>query len=177
MSAIMFSASRQRGVGMVEILIALLVVAVGVLGYAGMQLYALRGAEDASYRTIATLIARDGLERTLINENPDAYAIYFDEGQWPDAPVARGGAYPNTCIGNNVCNPQQAANADINELAWLAANSLPNGMVMGRDDCAGPLTPSCLVVSWGETTVPSDCVGAGGIDPDSACVVLEVLRP
>jgi type IV pilus assembly protein PilV len=176
MNPVVFVVSRQRGVGMVEILIALLVVAVGVLGYAGMQLYALRGAEDASYRTIATLIARDGLERTLINDNPNAFAIYFDANQWPSAPVARGGAYPATCINNNVCDAQQAANADISELAWLAANSLPNGMVMARDDCTGIPSPSCLVVSWGETTVPGDCVGAGGINPDASCVVLEIMR-
>ena len=42
---------QQRGVGLIEVMMALLVLAIGVLGYAGMQLTALKAAEDANNRS------------------------------------------------------------------------------------------------------------------------------
>ena len=55
--------SVQKGIGLVEILVALLILAIGVLGYAGLQLAALKGAEEANNRSQATLIGQDALER------------------------------------------------------------------------------------------------------------------
>jgi type IV pilus assembly protein PilV len=166
-------ASKQRGVGMVEVLIALLVVAIGVLGYAGMQLFALRGAEDAGSRTHATLIARDALERLLLN--PGGAATYFGDGNWPGAAQVAGDAYPDTCM-QAPCVPAALAAADIQQLSWMAANVLPAGMVMAMDDCGGAPSPSCVVVSWQGVT-PAQCLSGGQIPAEDACVVLEALRP
>ncbi|MFN3712598.1 MAG: type IV pilus modification protein PilV [Alcanivoracaceae bacterium] len=164
---------EQRGVGMVEVLVALLVIAVGVLGYAGMQLFALRGAEDAGSRTHATLIARDALERLLIN--PAGGGTYFGADSWPAAPVAPGAAYPSLC-GSADCAPAGLASADIEQLSWMAANTLPLGMIMARDDCSGVPSASCVVVSWQGVT-PADCIAGGQIPARDSCVVLEALRP
>ena len=46
---------QQTGVGLVEILVALLVLAIGVLGYAGLQLSALKGSESAQTRAQASV--------------------------------------------------------------------------------------------------------------------------
>ena len=89
--------AAQRGVGLVEVLVALLVLAIGVLGYAGMQLSALKGAEQANNRAQATLIAQDALERLQVNPNLPAYIA----AAWPTTPAAVGSA-PNayaTCTG------------------------------------------------------------------------------
>ncbi|MCK0538498.1 type IV pilus modification protein PilV [Alcanivorax quisquiliarum] len=168
----------QQGVGLIEVLVAVLVIAVGVLGYAAMQLFALQSAEEASYRTHAALIARDALERLLLNADPDALADYFDAANWPSEPESYGGDYPDGCT-NTACDPQQLAAADISQLAWAAANSLPAGMVQASDDCGGVPSPSCVVVTWMDMT-PEECLAEYPDIPDATdyhCVVLEALRP
>lgn len=169
---------RQGGAGLVEVLVAILVIAIGVLGYAAMQLFALQSAEEASYRTHATLIARDGLERLLLNSDPDALADYFDAQSWPSEADSFGASYPNGCSAA-ACDPQPLAEADIAQLAWAAANSLPAGIVLASDDCGGEPSPSCVVVTWMGMT-PDECLADYPDLPNATdyhCVVLEALRP
>src|SRR5690606_39003965 len=71
---------RQQGVGLVEVLVALLVFAIGVLGYAGLQLGALKGTEVAHARALATGVSQDFLERILVN--PDGN--YIDASLWSE---------------------------------------------------------------------------------------------
>ncbi|MCH8544757.1 MAG: type IV pilus modification protein PilV [Alcanivorax sp.] len=168
---------RQRGVGLTEVMVAVLVVGIGVLGYAGMQLFALQSAENAGYRTHATMIGRDALERLLLN--PQARSDYFDSGDWPTAPGASGGNYPAGCVGGGACQPTQLARADIAQLSWMAANSLPGGMVRASTACGGGISASCVVITWRGMT-PAQCLNGYPDIPNTAdynCVVLEALRP
>jgi type IV pilus assembly protein PilV len=64
----------QSGVGLIEVLIAVLILAVGILGLAQMQLSAKRASFEATQRSIATSLARDILER--IRSNPGEVATY-----------------------------------------------------------------------------------------------------
>ena len=168
----MRNANRQRGVGLIEVLVALVVMAIGVLGYASMQLMALRGAEAAGLRAQATLMSVDALERFLLNT--DARGTYFDVGRWPAAAQDFGDSYPAACD-TAPCTSAALATADIAELAWIAANSLPGGMIAAKNDCTGVPSPSCVVVSWGEMT-PALCVAGNAINTTDSCVVMEALR-
>ncbi|MBS9404898.1 type IV pilus modification protein PilV [Halomonas sp. TRM85114] len=58
-----FGLSRQRGFTLIEALVALLVLSIGLLGVAAMQLEALQGAHAAYQRSIASLAAQDAQER------------------------------------------------------------------------------------------------------------------
>jgi len=58
-----FRPSSQRGFTLIEALIALLVLSIGLLGVAAMQLKALQGAHAAYQRSIASLAAQDAQER------------------------------------------------------------------------------------------------------------------
>ncbi|MDR9439818.1 MAG: type IV pilus modification protein PilV [Halomonas sp.] len=58
-----FRPSSQRGFTLIEALIALLVLSIGLLGVAAMQLKALQGAHVAYQRSIASLAAQDLQER------------------------------------------------------------------------------------------------------------------
>ncbi|MDN3557131.1 type IV pilus modification protein PilV [Halomonas maura] len=53
----------QLGFTLIEVLIAVLVVAVGVLGLAAMELKGLQSSGVAYQRTLATAAAQDGVER------------------------------------------------------------------------------------------------------------------
>ncbi|MDR5907155.1 type IV pilus modification protein PilV [Franzmannia qiaohouensis] len=55
--------SPQSGFTLIEALIALLVLSIGMLGVAAMQLKALQGAHAAYQRSIASLAAQDAQER------------------------------------------------------------------------------------------------------------------
>ena len=54
---------RQSGFTLIEALVALLVLSIGLLGVAAMQLKALQGAHAAYQRSIASLAAQDAQER------------------------------------------------------------------------------------------------------------------
>lgn len=54
---------RQCGFTLIEALVALLVLSIGMLGVAAMQLKALQGAHAAYQRSIASLAAQDAQER------------------------------------------------------------------------------------------------------------------
>lgn len=53
----------EQGFTLIEVLVALLVLAIGMLGVAAMQLKAVQGAHMAYQRSIASLAAQDAQER------------------------------------------------------------------------------------------------------------------
>ena len=166
---------QQCGVGLIEVMIALLVLAIGVLGYAGMQLTALKAAEDANNRAQATLLGQDALERFLANET--AMATYTNVDEWPDESATPGEkpAKLNDCITKS-CSADDLASWDVSMLAWQAANRLPAGMI-AVDECKHATGISCVVISWNDDE-PDDCMTNAGVNTDegTSCVVLEVAR-
>ena len=59
--------SKQNGVGLIEVLVALVLLAIGVLGFSLLQLRAIDAAQEATERTMAMSLARDLAERMRIN--------------------------------------------------------------------------------------------------------------
>lgn len=57
----------QKGAGMIEVLVALLLLAIGVLGFTALQLRAVEATNEALNRVQAMNIARDFAERIRIN--------------------------------------------------------------------------------------------------------------
>lgn len=63
------AACRQAGVGLVEVLVAVVVLSIGLLGIAGMQLASLRNNHSAWLRSEATVRAYDIMERMRANRD------------------------------------------------------------------------------------------------------------
>ncbi len=61
------AARRQAGAGLVEVLVAVVVLSIGLLGIAGMQLVSLRNNHSAWLRSEATVRAYDIMERMRAN--------------------------------------------------------------------------------------------------------------
>lgn len=59
--------SRQRGMSMTETLVAVVVLAVGLLGVAGMQTTNIRNSQSASQRTMAVVLVSNMAERIRAN--------------------------------------------------------------------------------------------------------------
>ena len=56
-------ANHQRGIGLIEVLIAMLVVVIGVLGISRMQIAMLRNNQSSLLRSQASLLAYDMIDR------------------------------------------------------------------------------------------------------------------
>lgn len=74
----MNSLKTQQGVGMIEVLVALLLLAIGVLGFTALQLRAVDATNEALYRVQAMSIARDLAEKIRIN--PYALTVFKKDG-------------------------------------------------------------------------------------------------
>ena len=59
--------ARQRGVSLIEVLVTFVILAVGILGLAGLQARALSYGQSALYRSQATALVDDVLDRMRAN--------------------------------------------------------------------------------------------------------------
>jgi type IV pilus assembly protein PilV len=159
------SETSQRGVGMVEVLVALLIISIGLLGYAGLQLRALGSTEDAHFRSQAIAIAQDLSERIAVN--PQAVDVYLTEANW--AAMTATGSKPtgwDACL-DAPCLADDMAESDILHIRWQAAQLLPAGRALVAQCDASDAF--CITVSWLDTA-PADCE-----PPADQCVRLEVV--
>jgi type IV pilus assembly protein PilV len=60
---------RQSGLSLIEVLITVVLVSIGLLGLAGLQLTSVQNSNSSSERFIATTLAQDILERMRANRN------------------------------------------------------------------------------------------------------------
>lgn len=72
---------KQRGVAMLEVLIAFFVLSIGLLGLAALQIKALQFNSSAYQRTQATLMAYDILDRMRLNLS-EAQGSGYELGSW-----------------------------------------------------------------------------------------------
>ena len=57
----------QSGTSLLEVLISIIVLALGLLGYAGLQSVSMKNNHNAYMRSQATVLASDGLDRLRVN--------------------------------------------------------------------------------------------------------------
>ncbi|MCH9696165.1 MAG: type IV pilus modification protein PilV [Gammaproteobacteria bacterium] len=108
---------RQRGFSLVEVLIALVIMSIGMLGIAGLYVQSLQAGRTSMLRHHAVTLAGDVADR--IRANPTAGAAYVAAGA------------NNNCVAAGTdCNPAEMAGNDV--LLWnqQAGNTLPGGNVV-----------------------------------------------
>ena len=169
---VLHAAYRQSGVGMVEILVAVLILSIGVLGFAGMQLKALKSTGNTFGRSQATVLAGDIVSRIAVN--PGQLAAYSTG--WPITADTSAGkpSWWETCH-TATCSGAALAAWDVKQTAWLAGHLLPNGTArVGK--CVGAST-YCVVVAWNKTSVLGCEAGTATADDGSNkdCVVMQVV--
>ena len=132
------AAQPQRGFSLVEVLIALIIMSVGMLGIAGLYVQSMQAGRTSIFRHHAITVAGDVADR--IRANPTAGVDY----QGP-------GGNNNCVLGNVDCNPAQMAANDIDLWKTQAATMLPQGTVtVVYDDTVVPNTYQ-ITVGWVET--------------------------
>lgn len=128
---------KSGGFSLIEVLIALVIMSVGMLGIAGLYVEGLRAGRTSNFRHQAVTLASDVADR--IRANPRAGVAY--EGP---------GGNNNCVLGNVDCNPAQMAANDIQLWKDQASAMLPQGTItITYDD--NPVPPTYLIeVSWQE---------------------------
>ena len=109
--------SRQSGFSLVEVLIALVIMSVGMLGIAGLYVQGMQAGRTSMFRHHAVNLAGDVADR--IRANPTAGIAY----------IAAAGADNNCVTGNTNCTPGQMAANDILLCKNQAGETLPGGDV------------------------------------------------
>lgn len=155
---------RQTGVGLVEVLVALVLLSIAVLGFVALQIRAITASNEATMNVQATNIARDLAERMRMNR--DGLAGYVANTDTTDCATA-------------FCSPENMAKYDF-RLVSSRATGL--GMRMNVLNCQGStLVRKCVYVAWEGTTATngtgsSDCTNGAAYVPNAKCIIMEVYN-
>ncbi len=160
----------QRGIGLMEVLVAMLVLAIGVLGFIAWQYRAVEATSESSYRVQAINIARDLAERVRVNRG--AIATYMQEIKDPDGQTAS----TRNCFTEN-CTTAELADFDV---AQVATRIRSVGMTINVIECQGNNDGrNCVYVAWGDTSATNgtgegDCTNSTAYNPVSTCLIMEL---
>ncbi len=141
------------GFTLIEVLVALLVLGLSVLGYAALQGQALAMTQAAFWRAQAYDVAEQ--LAIVVHANPAQQNFFLSTVDWkmPSSPL------PLACVGRRVCSADQRLQADINQLKTQALLQLPQAQIQ-VDRCAAAATQLCAKVAWSGNSVTS-CETAG----------------
>jgi type IV pilus assembly protein PilV len=135
--------NRQQGFTLLEVLVAIVILAIGLIGLAGLQVVSTKNNQTAYYRAIAIQQVYDMADRMRANLAGVRAGDYNDMTGLADS----------GCVVAS-CSAQEVANTD--KFQWNANNSvlLPQGA--GAIACAGTCPPATgdwvfnITVSWHE---------------------------
>lgn len=163
---------HQRGVGLIEVLVALLVLAIGVLGFIALQYRAVEATSESTYRIQAINLARDLAERIRLNRG--ALSTYETELKV----AANQSISTKNCFTAN-CTISELADFDVSQVT-IRAKSV--GMAVNLVTCPGNSDGrNCVYVAWGdtaplngETNGEGNCTTNTAYDPISTCLIMEM---
>ena len=131
------SGLNVRGFSLIEVLIALLIMSVGLLGVAGLFAHSVQAGRTAMLQHQALVLAGDIAER--IRANPRAGIAYI------------GAQGSSSCVSQTVlCTTQSMASHDIARWQRQAVRTLPGGQVGISFDDSSSLPVYIISVTWSE---------------------------
>lgn len=159
--------TRQNGISMVEVLVAIVVLSFGLLGLAGLQADGLRSNNDAYMKSQATLLAYDMMDRMRANLQGVENGLYDD--LFSSTPEDPG------CINSTTgCSIQQMSQHDAYEWSETVAHLLPGGQ--GRVIGSGSSSVFTITVMWDQRrngATGTSC--SGNPEVDLTCFTLSSI--
>lgn len=135
--AIKGATGRQQGVSLIEVLVALFVLAFGMLGIAGMQTMAMKANQSAFERNAVVISANSIAERMRSNQA-----------------AARTGAYNRTMPTGACTAPSGTDRVSVDTSRWLDELNRNFGTTAcGAINCAGTPAFCRITVRWDDSRV------------------------
>lgn len=181
---------RQRGLGLIEVLVALVVVSFGVLGMAGLQLTGMKHSSGGFNRSKALLFAENMATRMRINP-PDGIALPWESYDSADVGASYCATKPapycqaSAGVAAERCDTVELAAFDVWSVVcgdWGTdaagegvRDALPEGALrIGCDATPCPADAAyTITVEWNEGSARS---GAPGVEPDPDAVDLRRVQ-
>ncbi len=178
--------SSQQGVGLIEVLVSLLLLAVAILGFSAMQLRAVEATDESMVRNRALTVMRGGAE--MMRANSPKYKETFqttlktlyDSSKGNDSYIETAyNATKGNCL-SQICTPEKLAEKDASNLAYTAQQSdvkivmescpgtttlVPVNIEVPDPNSASMTTTKlidinntrrCFIASWGDTEPLTD---------------------
>jgi len=169
MKTLLLSRQRQKGFSLVEVLVSVVIMSVGILGVAGLQVLSLQQNRSSLFRSEALMLGGDMLDR--MRANPLQNYAGFD---FLDPPPSA-----SNCVADS-CTPAQMKDYDI---AWwrcsinnldasnnpfeicgtlgVTGSPLPGGQgeiadIGDETNCSVEAGESCVIVRWVEISSDSE---------------------
>ena len=150
--------TKQKGFNLIEVMVALVIFSIGLLGLAGLQVSGIRSNLNAFNYSLAVQQIYDMADRIRNNSGIDYAAV---------APAA------GDCV-NSACNPGPMAAVDLNE--WNTANG--NLLPAGQGTITRNANTYTINVMWNEAGVPGgvgNCIPSTGLtDTGFECISIEI---
>lgn len=170
--------SYQHGVGLVEVLVALVLLSIAVLGFVALQLRAVAASHEAGRNIQAMNIARDLSER--IRTNRDGLLEYKKAASTENCASDTGENGKPGYSAGKFCTANEMAAYDYMQVSSKAADL---GMNIDILDCQGAasLKRKCIYVAWGGTTPTNgtaspNCTNRTAYLPEAKCIIVEVYN-
>lgn len=164
------SINHAQGFTFIEVLIALVVLSIGLLGLAGLQTLGLRANHSAYLRTQATLLAYDMADRMRTNLDE----VHAAGGTYNSVSASAASGTPPSCNAvGSPCTASQIATKDVYQWRTDLGNLLPSG----RGKITGDGTTYTITIMWDDLHTGVTGTGCGGNPAvDLTCLSMD-FRP
>lgn len=174
---LMNNPNSQSGVGLVEVMVALLLLMVAVLGYSALQGQAIKVTNESLERSQSLVMMRTIAEK--IHANPSAITTYENSLNIVGTPTS-----PSKLCGLDgiavtaLCQPAELAAAESFKIRselqnydfQIQMHPCPNTGGTGTNAAANIMYSYCLISAWGDTTPTI------GTNKDTDCLTKRVIK-
>lgn len=151
---------KEKGFGLIEVLVSVVIVAIGLLGIAAMQAHSVRYNHSAQLRSTAITQASNMIDRMSANQQGVQEGQYNSISGTPSDP------------GCSTCSTAQIAQKDAHEWNTNNATLMPSGQ--GTVAAAGG-SRYTITIRWdGNRTGATGTGCSGNTDIDLSCLIVEV---
>ena len=134
----------NSGFALLEVVIAMFVLAIGILGAGALQTMSMQTTQGAYYRSQAMLIAADIVDRMRANRSVmTSYNNVDTDTLEADAAAA-------DCQSDSGCSPEQLASFDVQQWALLVKNSHSLPAARGVITQKAGTNKFVISISWNE---------------------------